>query len=143
MDNFKKQLDTILKQKQLIELEFLELYPYHKLDVENPEIQNMFNNTEYNLEENYYTLNELLTNVSNAIREKEKKLNALNNNIDKTKQFYNENKPKLQNIIDESESGLPRENQFQYKLQNQYYNLGYNTVLIVPMIYLLYTLLHS
>mgnify|MGYP000666347970 CR=1 FL=1 len=143
MNAFEKELNTLRRQKELIGLEFMEVYPYHKVDVDNPEIQNVFNNIEYNLEETYNKLDALLSKVTRANREKEKNLQQLNDIIREEKTFYNMNKPKLQNVIDDSQSGLPREKDFLYKLNNQYYNLGYNILLFIPMVFLYHKLLHS
>lgn len=138
--NYKKEVDDILVQYGILRDKFKEIYPIYKLDNKNPEIQNMYENIRGQIQNIFSELETIRLEVSNKNSKIKDDVEKIDREFKESKNFYMENKPKLQGIIDANLSAVPREVKIQKSLNNKYIDIFYSLTLFGVLGYSFYKL---
>lgn len=125
MSNYSDKLADLLFQYEVLTSEFKEIYPVYKLDSTNPEIQSMYENIQFQIQNIFSQMETLKTELTNKNNSEQSTMNKLNVNLENSKEFYNENQPRLQEIIDSNQGAIPREQEVDLSLHNKYFDLIY------------------
>lgn len=125
MSSYTDRLADLLFQYEVLTTEFKEIYPIYKLDSTNPELQNMYENIQFQIQNIFSQMETLKMELANKNNSEQTTMNKLNTNLENSKEFYNENQPKLQEIVDSNQGAVPREEEIYSSLYNKYMDLGY------------------
>jgi DNA repair ATPase RecN len=136
-----KLIDFLFKYEMLIN-EFKTIYPMYKYNSKNPEINMMYSKIKNQINDVYLSLDSLNTDIENNIINKENKLENMNKEIDESKKYYNTYKPQLQEVISKIKGDVPREKQYEYRLNNKYIDFTYLLSLLTLLGYFFYKLLY-
>jgi len=142
MTSYKSQADDLLEQHNILTQNYKEIYPWYKLFSSNSEIQQLHQNVKTQINNVYLEMDSLSTKISNENNSYKDKVNTMNKNIENSKKYYSENKPKLENILESNKGSVPREYEINTKLYNNYLDTSYLVLLLGLMAYSLRKLLY-
>lgn len=133
-----KYVDTLadnLLQYGVLVTEFKKIYPMYKSNPNDPETKSLYLNNQMQLNKVFSNLEDLNNSISNSNDVLETELGALTDVLKESKDYYNTNQPKLQEVIDNNLGDFPREKAFEEKLRHQYVETGYTVALIIALVF--------
>ena len=130
MSKYNEQVKDLLVQYEILTSELKEIYPIYKSDSTNSEIQNIYDNIQFQIQKIFSQMESISMELANSNKNEKNTMDDLNTKIQNSKDFYNTNQPKLQQIIDSNKGAVPREEEIDMSLNNKYFDLIYLLVLL-------------
>ena len=142
MTDINKQLEDLSVQYQILISELKEIYPAHKSNPTNSEIQIIYENIRSQIQNIFSQMENIKMELTKTNEDDQRDMNKLNTKILDNKIYYDINKPILQEKIDSNKSAVPREEEIEMKLRKKYLEFAYILVLLGITIYSLRKLLY-
>ena len=142
MTDINKQLEDLSVQYQILISELKEIYPAHKSNPTNSEIQIIYENIRSQIQNIFSQMENIKMELTKTNEDDQRDMNKLNTNILDSKIYYDINKPILQEKIDSNKSAVPREEEIEMDLHKKYLEFAYILVLLGITIYSLRKLLY-
>jgi hypothetical protein len=116
-------------------------YPLYKANPNNEEYRSIYENDVANIQKTYNDLLQIENNIAKSSNYLSRKMASNNQEIERNKQIYNENKTNLISLQNENNAGVPREGEYNFLLNIQYANLAFELGLVSIAIYSMYRLM--
>ena len=142
MTDINKQLEDLSVQYQILISELKEIYPAHKSNPTNSEIQIIYENIRSQIQNIFSQMENIKMELTKTNEDDQRDMNKLNTKILDNKIYYDINKPILQEKIDSNKSAVPREKEISVALKKKYIEFAYIIVLLGISIYSLRKLLY-
>jgi hypothetical protein len=116
-------------------------YPLYKANPNNAEYRTIYENDVANIQKTYNDLLQLENEIGKSSTYLSTQMSTNNQEIERNKRIYEENKTNLVSQQNENNAGIPREDEYNFLLRLQYANLAFQIGLVSIAAFSMYRLM--